>query len=470
MSFSYYDTNNTGQMMSRMISDLFDISEMAHHGPENLFIAIVKATGSFIFLSMINIKLTLCLLAVGIAMLVFSLTQRPRMRQTFRDNRAKIGIINGILQDSFSGIRIVQAFANEKIENRKFEKGNEGFMESKKENYHAMGSFQAGTSFILGMMYAVTLTVGGLLIGKGQMTAGDLALFSLYIGIFNSPIQMMVELTEMVQKGFSGFNRFIEIMETKSEIVDAPDAEEIKDPEGDIVFDGVSFKYSDKEEVLKDVSFTIKSGKSVALAGPSGGGKTTICSLLPRFYDVKEGSIRISGQNIRKIKLESLRKAIGIVQQDVYLFGGTIRENIAYGKEGATDEEIIEAAKKANIHDFIMSLPEGYDTYTGERGVRLSGGQKQRISIARVFLKNPPILILDEATSALDNESERAIQKSLDELSLNRTTITIAHRLSTIRNADEILVIGDNGIKERGTHEELLEKNGLYARYFELAK
>ncbi len=470
LSFSYYDRNNTGQMMSRMISDLFDISEMAHHGPENLFIAVIKAVGSFVFLALINLKLTLCLVFVAVVMCIFSITQRKRMLATFRDNRVKIGNINGILQDSFSGIRIVQAFANEDIEQAKFDKGNQEFLKSKKENYITMGIFQAGNTFFLGMMYAVTLAVGGLLIGYGQMSAADLAMFALYIGIFVSPISMLVELTELIQKGFSGFNRFIDIIETPVEIKDRDDAVEIKNPQGDIKFNDVGFFYDKDETVLDNVSFEIKAGKSIALVGPSGGGKTTICSLLPRFYDVTKGAITIDGQDIRDIKLKSLRSSIGIVQQDVYLFGGTLKENIAYGKKDATMEEVIQAAKKANIHDFIMSLPEGYDTYAGERGVRLSGGQKQRISIARVFLKNPPILILDEATSALDNESERYIQKSLDELSRNRTTITIAHRLSTIKNADEILVIGNNGIQERGTHDELLELNGVYAKYFELTR
>lgn len=468
MSFSYYDKNNTGQMMSRMISDLFEISEMAHHGPENIFISVIKFAGSFVFLFMINKTLTLCLCGVALCMAIFSYSQNKRMRRTFRDNRKKIGNINAILQDSFSGIRIVQAFANEEIEKEKFHKGNEEFLKSKKENYVTMGIFGGGNTFFMGMMYAVTLVAGGILISKGSMTAADLAMFSLYIGIFTSPIMIFVELTEVIQKGFSGFSRFVEIIETPQDIKDSPEACEISNPQGDICFNNVSFSYNKDEEILKNISFTIKSGKSVALAGPSGGGKTTICSLLPRFYDTTEGSITIDGQNVKDIKLHSLRSSIGIVQQDVYLFGGTIRENIEYGKPGASMEEIQDAAKKAGIHDYIMSLPNAYETECGERGIRLSGGQKQRISIARVFLKNPPILILDEATSALDNENERYIQKSLDELSKNRTTITIAHRLSTIQNADEILVIGKNGIEERGNHQELLKKNGIYARYFEL--
>ncbi len=468
LSFSYYDRNNTGQMMSKLVSDLFDISEFAHHGPENLFISLVKIVGSFVFLFLIQWKLALILLCVVLLMILFSVTQNKKMQATFFDNRKKIGDINATLQDSLSGIRIVQSFANEGIEREKFRHGNEAFLESKKRNYHAMGAFFSGNTLFQGLMYLITLVAGGFFVALGQMSAGDLAMYALYIGIFISPIQILVELTEMMQKGLSGFKRFLEVVETEIEIKDAPDARPIANPGGDIVYHNVSFSYEKQDVVLDRINFTIKAGKSIALVGPSGGGKTTICSLLPRFYDVTGGEITIGGQDIRSMTLESLRKAIGIVQQDVYLFGGTIRENIAYGKPDAAEEEIIQAAKQANIHDFIMSLPDGYDSFTGERGTRLSGGQKQRISIARVFLKNPPILILDEATSALDNESERYIQKSLDDLSRNRTTITIAHRLSTIKNADEILVIDDQGIKERGDHESLLAQNGIYARYYNM--
>ena len=465
LSFSYYDKGNTGQLMARLVSDLFDISEMAHHGPENFFIATIKLVGSFIFLFTIQWRLALILLAVVAVMVVFSASQRKRMRETFADNRRKIGDINATLQDSLSGIRVVQAFANEDVEEEKFRQGNEAFLDSKRRNYAAMGSFQSGNSFFTGMLYVVTLVCGGYFIAKGQMQATDLAMYALYIGVFVSPISILLELTEMLQKGMSGFRRFLEVVETSPEIVDAPDAEEIKNPEGEIRYEDVSFFYEKEESVLEHVSFTIAPGKAVALVGPSGSGKTTICSLLPRFYDVTGGRILIGGQDISKIKLESLRKTIGIVQQDVYLFGGTIRENIAYGKPDASEEEIIAAAKRANIHDFVMSLPDGYDSFVGERGTRLSGGQKQRISIARVFLKNPPILILDEATSALDNESERYIQASLDELAKDRTTITIAHRLSTIYGADEILVVDEHGITERGTHEELIKLGGTYAKY-----
>ena len=470
LSFSYYDQNNSGQMMSKLVSDLFDISEFAHHGPENLFISLIKIVGSFIFLFLINWLLALPLLALVVLMIFFSYHQNRRMRATFMDNRRKIGDINSRLQDTLSGIRVVQSFANEDIEREKFRESNENFLVSKDANYRCMGSFMSGNLFFQGMMYLVTLVFGGWLIAHGKMEAADLAMYALYIGIFISPIQILVELTEMMQKGLSGFRRFLEVVETDPEIVNAPDAMELTNVKGDVEYQNVSFHYSDDDApVLSNVSFKIPAGKSIALVGPSGSGKTTICSLLPRFYDVTGGTICIDGKDVRKLTLESLRNQIGIVQQDVYLFCGTIRENIAYGKPSATMEEIVEAAKKANIHDFIESLPDGYDSFVGERGTRLSGGQKQRISIARVFLKNPPILILDEATSALDNESERWIQKSLEELAANRTTITIAHRLSTIRNSDEILVVANNQIAERGKHEELLALGGIYAHYYEMS-
>ena len=469
LSFSYYSKNNSGQMMSKLVSDLFDISEFAHHGPENLFISLVKIVGAFIFLFFINKKLALPLILLVIVMFVFSFRQNAKMQETFMENRRKIGDVNASLQDTLSGIRVVQSFANEDIERAKFKKSNEAFLVSKRDNYHCMGSFMSSNLFFQGMMYLVTLVYGGYLIAQGEMQTADLAMYALYIGIFISPIQILVELVEMMQKGLSGFRRFLDVMETESEIRDADNAAELTDVKGHVRYDHVSFHYSDDETpVLSDISIDIPAGKSIALVGPSGSGKTTICSLLPRFYDVTGGSITVDGKDIRGLTLKSLRSQIGMVQQDVYLFDGTIKDNIAYGKPGASDEEIIKAAKCASIHDFIMELPDGYDTYVGERGTRLSGGQKQRISIARVFLKNPPILILDEATSALDNESERWIQKSLEELSKNRTTITIAHRLSTIRDADEIIVITEDGIAERGTHAELLEKNGLYAAYYNM--
>ena len=469
LSFSYYSRNNSGQMMSKLVSDLFDISEFAHHGPENLFISLVKIVGAFIFLFFINKKLALPLIILVIVMFVFSFRQNAKMQETFMENRRKIGDVNASLQDTLSGIRVVQSFANEDIERAKFKKSNEAFLVSKRDNYHCMGSFMSSNLFFQGMMYLVTLVYGGYLIAQGEMQTADLAMYALYIGIFISPIQILVELVEMMQKGLSGFRRFLDVMETESEIRNADNAAELTDVKGHVRYDHVSFHYSDDETpVLSDISIDIPAGKSIALVGPSGSGKTTICSLLPRFYDVTGGSITVDGKDIRGLTLKSLRSQIGMVQQDVYLFDGTIKDNIAYGKPGASDEEIIKAAKCASIHDFIMELPDKYDTYVGERGTRLSGGQKQRISIARVFLKNPPILILDEATSALDNESERWIQKSLEELSKNRTTITIAHRLSTIRDADEIIVITEDGIAERGTHAELLEKNGLYAAYYNM--
>ena len=470
LSFSYYDQNNSGQMMSKLVSDLFDISEFAHHGPENLFISLIKIVGSFVFLFLINWKLAIPLLVLVAFMLFFSYGQNKKMQATFMDNRRKIGNLNSSLQDTLAGIRVVQSFANENIEREKFKKSNQSFLISKDANYRCMGSFTGGNLFFQGMMYLMTLVFGGWLIAHGQMEPADLAMYALYIGIFISPIQILVELTEMMQKGLSGFRRFLDVVETEPEIVDAEDAEPLENIKGHVRYENVSFHYNDDDSlVLDNVSFDIPAGKSIALVGPSGSGKTTICSLLPRFYDVSGGRITIDGKDVRKLTLQSLRNQIGLVQQDVYLFCGSIRENIAYGRPDASMEEIIEAAKKANIHEFIMGLPDGYETFVGERGTRLSGGQKQRISIARVFLKNPSILILDEATSALDNESEKFIQQSLEELAKDRTTITIAHRLSTIRNADEILVVAENGIAERGTHDELLAKGGIYAHYYEMS-
>lgn len=469
LSFSYYSRNNSGQMMSKLVSDLFDIAEFAHHGPENLFISVVKIIGSFVFLFLINWRLALPLVLLVLCMFVFSFRQNQRMQETFMENRRKIGDVNSSLQDTLAGIRVVQSFANEDIEREKFKKSNHAFLISKRDNYNCMGGFMGWNLFFQGMMYLVTLVFGGYLIAKGLMNAGDLAMYALYIGIFISPIQILVELIEMMQKGLAGFRRFLDVMETEPEIEDAPGAQPLENVKGRVCYEDVSFHYCDDDTpVLSHVSIEIPAGKSIALVGPSGSGKTTICSLLPRFYDVTGGKITIDGKDVRTLTLKSLRSQIGMVQQDVYLFAGTIRDNIAYGKPGASMEEIIEAAKRANIHDFIRELPDGYGTYVGERGARLSGGQKQRISIARVFLKNPPILILDEATSALDNESERWIQQSLEELSRDRTTITIAHRLSTIRGADEIIVITEDGIAERGTHESLLSKGGLYAHYYNM--
>ena len=469
LSFSYYSRNNSGQMMSKLVSDLFDIAEFAHHGPENLFISVVKIIGSFVFLFLINWRLALPLIALVICMFLFSFRQNSRMQETFMENRRKIGDVNASLQDTLAGIRVVQSFTNEDIEREKFRKSNHAFLLSKRDNYNCMGSFMGWNLFFQGMMYLVTLVFGGYLIAHDLMDVADLAMYALYIGIFISPIQILVELINTRSSVLAGFRRYLDVIETEPDIEDAPDAAPLENVKGRVCYEDVSFHYSDDDTpVLSHVSFEIPAGKSVALVGPSGSGKTTICSLLPRFYDVTGGRITVDGKDVRTLTLKSLRSQIGMVQQDVYLFCGTIRDNIAYGRPGASQEEIEEAAKRANIHNFITGLPDGYDTYVGERGTRLSGGQKQRISIARVFLKNPPILILDEATSALDNESERWIQQSLEELSKNRTTITIAHRLSTIRNADEIIVITEDGIAERGTHESLLEKGGIYAHYYNM--
>lgn len=468
LSFSYYDKHSTGDMTSRMVSDLFDISELAHHGPENLFLSFVKIFGSVLFLLVINVQLTLMLLAVIILIVVFSGKLNAKMRKVFMDNRLKISGINVRFQDSIEGIRVVKSFANEETEAAKFNLANMAFLKSKKESYTVMGAFQAGNGFLQGILYVVILVAGGYYVAQGTLRAADLAVYALYIGVVVSPINILVEFLETFQKGFAGFKRFMEIIETKPEIEDSENAEELKNVEGKIDYENVSFSYDETADILNGLNLTIEPGKTAALVGASGGGKTTICSLLPRFYDISGGSIKIDGKDIRGFTQKSLRKAIGIVQQDVYLFGSTFRENIAYGKPDASDGEIIEAAKKANIHDFIMSLPNGYDTEVGERGVRLSGGQRQRISIARVFLKNPKILILDEATSALDNESERYIQHSLDELAKGRTTLVIAHRLSTIVNADTIYVIENGTVKEQGTHNELLKKNGIYANYYNM--
>lgn len=468
LSFSYYDKNNTGEMMSKLVADLFDISELAHHGPENLFISILKILGSFIILMLINVKMTLILLIVTLIMVLYTVHKNIKMAPIFTDNRVKIATVNSSVQDSLSGIRIVKSFANEDLEREKFNKSNQAFLISKTRTYKTMGNFTAWNSFFQGLLYVVVIISGGLFIALGSLKITDLAIYVLYINIFINPIDVLINFTEQFQKGYAGFKRFIEVLETQPEIVDNAEAKPLEEVKGEIKYNDVSFRYNDDYNVLSNVSLLIKAGKTIALVGPSGGGKTTLCSLLPRFYDVTAGSITIDGKDIRDITLNSLRNAIGIVQQDVYLFDGSIKRNIAYGKADATDAEIIEAAQNAHIHEFIMSLDEGYDTYVGERGVRLSGGQKQRLSIARVFLKNPPILILDEATSALDNESELYIQKSLEMLSKNRTTIVIAHRLSTIKNSDEIIVVTDEGIQERGNHKQLLKNNGIYAHYYNM--
>lgn len=468
LSFSYYDRNNTGEMMSKLVGDLFDISELAHHGPENLFISILKIIGSFLLLMLLNVKMTLLLLIITLTMVAFSIYKNMKMKAVFMDNRVKIAKVNSSLQDSLAGIRVVKSFANEELERNKFRKSNQEFLASKSQSYRMMGGYHAWNSFFSGLLYIVVIVSGGVFIANGSLQLSELAIYILYINIFVNPLEVLINFTEQFQKGFAGFKRFMDVLETKPDVENKPGAKHLENIQGEIEYQNVSFRYNNDYNVLDNVSIRIAAGKNIALVGPSGGGKTTLCSLLPRFYDVTAGSITIDGRDIRDVTLESLRNAIGIVQQDVYMFSGTIKENIAYGKAGASEEEIMEAAKNANIHDYIQSLDEGYETYVGERGVRLSGGQKQRLSIARVFLKNPPILILDEATSALDNESEKYIQNSLEKLSQNRTTIVIAHRLSTIKNADEIIVITDEGIKERGSHKQLIEKNGIYAHYYNM--
>lgn len=467
LSFSYYDRNNTGEMMSKLVSDLFDISELAHHGPENIFICTLKIIGSFVLLLFLNVQMTLILFFVTLLMILFSIYKNRKMKAVFMDNRKKIAGVNSRVQDSLSGIRVVKSFANEDLEREKFCNSNLQFLDSKVGSYQIMGSFQAGNGLFQGLLYTSVLVSGGFFIANGTLEVSDLAVYALYIGIFMNPIDVLINFTEQFQKGYSGFKRFLEVINTTPEILEKSDALPLTNVKGHIVYHDVSFRYQNTE-VLDDVYISIAAGTTVALVGPSGGGKTTLCSLLPRFYDVSGGAVLIDGKDVRDVTLKSLRSVIGIVQQDVYMFAGTVRDNIAYGKPDAADEEIIEAAKNANIHDFIMSLSDGYDSYVGERGTRLSGGQKQRIAIARVFLKNPKILILDEATSALDNESERYIQASLERLSKNRTTIVVAHRLSTIRNADEIIVINRNGIQEQGDHSTLLSQNGLYAKYYNM--
>ncbi len=466
LSFSYFDNNKTGNIMSRIVNDLMDISELAHHGPEDLFISLVMLIGSFILLCNINIKLTIIVFMFIPIIIWFALTKRVKMSKAFYDVRKKIALVNTKIESSISGIRVAKSFTNEEYEMDKFDEGNVEFKTSRSYSYKYMAEFMSGMKFLVDMLNVIVLGFGGYFVYKGEIDIVDLATYFLYIAYFMQPIRRLTSFIEQYQTGMSGFQRFIEMMETKPEIIDSENAKDIENVEGNIEFKNVTFKYNDSTEILSNINLSINAGKTLALVGPSGGGKTTICHLIPRFYELNEGDLTIDGENIKSIKLKSLRKNVGVVQQDVFLFTGTIKDNILYGNPEANDDQVIEAAKKANIHDFIVSLPEGYETYVGERGVKLSGGQKQRISIARVFLKNPPILILDEATSALDNASELIIQKSLEELSKGRTTIVVAHRLSTVKNADEIVVLTKEGIKEQGTHEELLNYNGMYSKLY----
>lgn len=467
LSFGFYDNTKVGQLMSRLTSDLFDVTEFAHHCPEEFFIAGIKIVASFIILCSFNVPLTLILFAVIPIMITVLAYFNKKMKAGFRESRKTVGELNAQVEDSLLGIRVVKSFANEDIEISKFEKGNQTFLKVKKMVYHYMAGFQSSTRFFEGFMYIVIIVSGAIFLINGYIEVADFIAYVLYVSTLLVSIRRIVEFAEQFQRGMTGIERFSEIMDTEPDIENAPDAKELTNVSGEIQFKNATFSYGEGlDNVLTNINLTITKGENIALVGPSGSGKTTICNLIPRFYELTEGEITIDGNDISKVTLDSLRKNIGIVQQDVYLFSGSVKENIAYGMPGATDEEIIEAAKLAGAHDFILTLVDGYDTYVGERGVKLSGGQKQRISIARVFLKNPPILILDEATSALDNESEHLVQKSLEKLQVGRTTLTIAHRLTTIKNADRILVLTDDGIKEQGTHDELINRNGIYASLY----
>lgn len=465
LPFSYFDEHETGQIMSRMVNDLMDIAELAHHGPEDLFISIVMIIGAFIYLCSIDIPLTVIIFIFIPILVYFSIRMRTRMSEAFTESRVKVAVINANLENSISGIRVSKAFTNGIYEEEKFQKGNHAFIKAREKAYKAMGQFFSGTGFIMDLLNVVVLVAGGIYTYYGQINYGDLVAYMLFINMFINPIKKLINFMEMFQEGMTGFKRFCELVDEPIE-EEQPNAVELTKVQGEIVFDHVSFTYTDGKEVLHDVNLHIHKGEKLALVGPSGGGKTTICHLIPHFYTLDSGMISIDGTPIKDIRFESLRKNIGIVQQDVFLFGGSIRDNIAYGDLSAGDDAIMEAAKRANIHEYIMSLPDGYNTNIGERGVKLSGGQKQRLSIARVFLKDPAILILDEATSALDNTTELLIQEALDELCKGRTTLIVAHRLSTIKNADTIVVITHGQIDEIGTHEELLEKDGLYTSLY----
>ena len=467
LPFSYFDEHKTGVIMSRIVNDLMDISEFAHHGPEDLFISLVTVVGAFIILCTVNVPLTLITFAVLPFLVLFIIKKRSAMTMAFRKNRIEIAEVNASLENSIAGIRVSRAFTGEREEEKKFAENNQRYVTVRERSYRVMAEFFSGTNFLTSLMNVVILAAGGYCVYRGVINVGDMVAYMLFINMFVNPIKKLIQFVEMFQNAITGYVRFQELMNVKPE-KDEKGAIELKDVRGEIVFDDVTFHYDENKEVLSHISLTFPQGKMVAIVGPSGGGKTTLCHLIPRFYEISGGSILVDGHDIRDVTRASLRRQIGIVQQDVFLFTGTIFDNIAYGKLGASREEVYEAAKKANIHDYIMSLPEGYDTFVGERGVKLSGGQKQRISIARVFLKNPPILVLDEATSALDNVTENYIQDSLDELCKNRTTIVVAHRLSTIKNADEIIVMDRDGIEERGTHEELLARgNGIYKELYE---
>lgn len=469
LSFAFYDDQKVGHLLSRITSDLFDITELLHHGPEDIVISLIKLVGAFIILTAINWKLSLTAMAIVVLMLLFAVSYNGKMRSAFRDNRARIADINSQIEDSLSGIRVVKSFGNEKMEMDKFNTGNDRFVDSKKRTYKFMGTYKSCMGAFATLITVVSLIVGAYLMLLGELSSADLVTFLLYISNFTEPVKKLVNFTEQFQNGYSGYERFREVLAIAPDIADRPGAVSLEKAKGEITFDHVSFRYGDNtENVLQNVDLEVKQGEYVALVGSSGAGKTTLCSLIPRFYDVTEGSVKLDGRDIRDIRLNDLRRQIGIVQQDVYLFAGNVMDNIRYGKPDATDEEVVAAAKAANAHEFIKNLPDGYLTDIGQRGVKLSGGQKQRLSIARVFLKNPPVLIFDEATSALDNESEKIVQHSLEKLAKNRTTFVIAHRLSTIRNAQRILVLTEDGIAEEGTHKELLEKGGVYANLYEM--